>query len=177
MFACYVARLRMCVGLYSSCFFFSFSWAPQFRTCSKQLGSNTDLLLSTQNFGKLGGRCWRATAVGIACRRLHLFLHALNVFTPVPTWALHFFGVQARLVDIATVVLRFAFCALNGPQLCILDQRQHHSILKGIQLCAEKIHVRCNISTKQFWSKIAVSSICKLWVELYKFLGRQSLNF
>ena len=78
VFACYVARLRMCVSLYSSCFF-SFSWAPQFRTCSKQLGSNIDLLLSTQNFGKLGGRCWRATAVGIACGRLHLFLHALNV--------------------------------------------------------------------------------------------------
>lgn len=83
-------------------FFFPFSWAPQFRTCSKQLGSNSDydLLLSTQNFGKLGGRCWRATAVGIACGRLHLFLLAMNVFTPVPTRALHFFGVQARLKSI-----------------------------------------------------------------------------
>lgn len=77
------------------------------------------------------------------------------------------------------MVLCFASCALNGPQLCILDQCQHHSILKErvVQHCAEKINVRCNISTKQFWSKIAVSSICKLWVELYKLLGRQSLNF
>ena len=84
-----------------------------------------------------------------------------------------------RLVEIATVVLRFASCALNGPQLCILDQRQHHSILKErvVQHCAEKIDVRCNISTKQFWSKIAVSSICKFWVELYKLPGRQSFNF
>ena len=88
------------------------SWAPQFRTSSKQLGSKTDFLLSIQKFRKLGRCCWRPTVAAVSFGRLHLLLPALSgyfwyilcylftchfFFTPVPTWARHFFGGRARL--------------------------------------------------------------------------------
>ena len=104
------------------------SWAPQFRTSSKQLGSKQISYCRYKNFGNWVDAAEDQPWLAVSFGRLHLLLPALSgyfwyilcylftchfFFTPVPTWARHFFGGRARLGStrlICFVERQFSFC-------------------------------------------------------------------